>query len=69
MRLEDQIPDIRDGLTRIERAVLLCLHDLHKARDGRNVPTALLWGELIQRGYDLSPDELNQILLRLSLDR
>jgi hypothetical protein len=69
MRFSDHIPDVRDGLTRRERAVLLCLHDLQKERDDRNVPTVLLWSELIERGYDISQEELNQILLRLSLHR
>lgn len=61
----DYIPDVRDGLTRKERAVLVCLHDLQKENGDRNVPTILLWGELIDRGYDISRDELNGMLARL----
>lgn len=69
MRFTDHIPDVRDGLTQMERAVLFCLHDLQKERNERNVPTVLLWGELIERGYEISREKLNQILLRLSLHR
>jgi len=61
----DFIPDVRDGLTRIERVVLKCIYDLEKGSNGRMVPTILLWGELIDRGYDISRDELNKILSKL----
>jgi len=61
----DHIPDVRDGLTRIERAVLVCLHEFQQKNGGRDVPTILLWGELIDRGYDISQDQLNVILGRL----
>jgi len=60
------IPDVRDGLTRLERAVLLCLHDLQEKENNRSVPTILLWGELIDRGYDISQDELNTMLKHLT---
>lgn len=60
------IPDVRDGLTRLERAVLLCLHDLREKEHHRYVPVILLWGELIDRGYDISQDELNTMLKRLT---
>lgn len=61
-----RIPDVRDGLTRLERAVLLCLHDLQEQENNRSVPTILLWGELIDRGYDISQDELNTLMMRLT---
>jgi len=67
--LKDHIPDVRDGLTRIERAVLVCLHDLQQENGNRNVPTILIWGELIDRGYDISRDELNAMLARLGAMR
>ena len=37
---DDIIPDVRDGLTRVERVVLYCLHETQKEFPGRNVPTA-----------------------------
>ena len=67
--LRDAIPDVRDGLTQKERAVLVCLNDLQQENGDRNVPTILLWGELIERGYDISRDELNEMLARLGAMR
>lgn len=61
----DYIPDVRDGLTRIERGVIKYIYDLQRVNEGRKVPTILLWGELIDRGYDLSQDDLNRILAKL----
>mgnify|MGYP006287079433 CR=1 FL=1 len=61
----DFVPDVRDGLTRIERGVINCIHELQQENGGRKVPTVLLWGELIDRGYDLTRDDLNKILAKL----
>lgn len=60
------IPDVRDGLTRVERAVLKCLYDLQGEEKERTIPVILLWGELVDRGYDLSQDQLTAILQRLT---
>ena len=62
--IEDAIPDVRDGLTRPERVVLYTLHQLQKERGGRNVPTFMLWGRVIER-MDMSQDQLVRILQRL----
>jgi len=35
----DNLPDVRDGLTRVERIILHQLHPLQQQRGGRNVPT------------------------------
>ncbi len=40
--LQDLIPDVRDGLTRKERAVLYCLRETQNELNGRNVPTLML---------------------------
>ena len=61
----DDIPDVRDGLTRKERIVLYCLHQAEKERPGRNVPTAMLYGRVVEY-VDMSVDELQRILQRLS---
>lgn len=61
----DRIPDVRDGLTRIEREILRALDDLQQEFGGRSVPTITLWGVLIERGVNLSQDELNDWLTRL----
>ncbi len=61
----DNIPDVRDGLTRKERVVLYCLNQLQKERDGRNAPTAMLYGRVVEY-IDMSENELQLILQRLS---
>lgn len=52
----DNLPDVRDGLTRKERIILYCLDQLQKERGGRNVPTAMLYGRVIEH-LDMSLDE------------
>lgn len=61
----DDIPDVRDGLTRKERIVLWILHRLQAERGGRNVPTAQLYGRVVEY-VDMSVDELQRILQRLT---
>jgi len=60
----DSIPDVRDGLTRAERIVLYTLHRLEQERGGRSVPTAMLYGHVVEH-ISLSPDEFQEILSRL----
>jgi hypothetical protein len=64
----DTIPDVRDGLTRVERVVLYVLHETQKERGDRNVPTAMLWGRVCEH-LDMSPEELSEILARLGARR
>lgn len=59
----DYLPDVRDGLTRRERVVLYCLHQTQKELGGRNVPTAMLYGRVVEH-IDMSVDELQSILQR-----
>jgi hypothetical protein len=61
----DNLPDVRDGLSRKERIVLYCLHQLEKERDGRNAPTVMLYGRVLEY-VDMSENELQLILQRLS---
>jgi hypothetical protein len=63
--IDDIIPDARDGLTRKERIVLYCIHQAQKDFDGRNVPTATLYGRVLEY-VDMSEQELQEILQRLS---
>lgn len=63
--LHDFLPDARDGLTRKERIVLYCIHQAQKEFPGRNVPTATLYGRVIEY-VDMSERELQSILQRLS---
>ena len=64
----EKIPDVRDGLTRQERIVLTVLHQVQKERNGRNVPTAMLWGRVCEHFY-ISPEELSEMLARLGARR
>jgi len=61
----NNIPDVRDGLTRIERIVLYCIHEIQQERGGRNVPTAMLYGRVVEH-VNISEDELQRILQRLT---
>lgn len=61
----DQLPDVRDGLTRLERIVLTVLAEAERERGGRNVPTAMLYGRVLER-IDISEAELQACLQRLS---
>ena len=61
----DDIPDVRDGLTRKERVILYVLDKTQKEMKGRNVPTAMLYGRVLEY-MDMSVDELQAILQRLS---
>ena len=64
----DDLPDVRDGLTRRERIVLQCLYDLQQERGGRHVPTGMLYGSVVEH-IDMSVEEMQSILVRLVGDR
>ena len=59
----DDLPDVRDGLTRKERIVLWQLSVTQKELGGRNVPTVMLYGRVVEH-IDISVDELQRILQR-----
>ena len=59
----DEMPDVRDGLNPKERAVLSCLYELQRLRGGRNVPTAMLYGRVVEC-VDISIEEMQAILSR-----
>ncbi len=63
----DTLPDVRDGLTRIERVVLYVLHRTQEELGGRNVPTAMLYGRVVEY-VDISVEELQRVMQRLALD-
>ena len=60
----DYLPDVRDGLTQRERIVLQCLHTLQKEGGGRNVPTGMLYGSVVEH-VDMGIEEMQSILVRL----
>lgn len=59
----DDIPDIRDGLNRKERAVLYCLQQTQQELGGRNVPTIMLYGRVSEL-VDIGQEEFQAILSR-----
>lgn len=61
----NNIPDVRDGLTRKERAILYCLHQSQKEFGGRNVPTITLYGRVLEL-VDISELEFQTILQRFT---
>jgi DNA gyrase/topoisomerase IV subunit A len=61
---DDLIPDVRDGLTRVERVILWCLSEAEKERPGRNVSTAMIYGRVVEH-VDISVPEFQRILQRL----
>ena len=60
----ERLPDVRDGLTRVERIVLWQLHETQREFPGRNVPTATLYGRVVEHA-NLSEREFLRILQRL----
>jgi hypothetical protein len=57
------IPDVRDGLTEVERTVLLVLYEAQKEFGDRMVPMALLFGR-VQERLDLSWEEFSRAMFR-----
>lgn len=60
------IPDVRDGLTRTERIILYVLDKTQKELKGRNVPTVMLYGRVLEH-VNLSEAELHLYLDRLGV--
>jgi len=60
------IPDVRDGLTRTERLILYLVHETQKELNGRNVPTVMLYGRVLEY-VDMSEAELHVYLDRLGV--
>lgn len=58
------LPDARDGLTRLERVILLELSRLEAERGGASVPTAMLYGRVVER-VDVSAAEFQRVLSHL----
>lgn len=54
------LPDVRDGLSRKERIVLFCIDKIQSELGGRNVPTTMLYGRVLEY-VDISADELQLI--------
>lgn len=61
----DNLPDARDGLNRRERVVLYCLKRTQEEMQGRNVPTIMLYGRVVEL-LDMSQEEFQAILNRVA---
>lgn len=59
------IPDVRDGLTRLERIILYVLHETQKELGGRNVPTTMLYGRVVEL-MDVDEDQFSRALERVT---
>ncbi len=57
----NNLPDVRDGLNKKERAILYCLKQTQEEMGGRNVPTIMLYGRVTEL-VDISPEEFQTIL-------
>ncbi|MCP5153541.1 MAG: hypothetical protein H6983_05215 [Ectothiorhodospiraceae bacterium] len=65
-RPNDWLPDVRDGLNRVQRIVL---HELYRAQRelGREyVPTVMLYGRVVEL-VDLGEDEFQAVLRSLGV--
>lgn len=58
------LPDVRDGLTRLERVILWQIGVLRRELDREHVPTAMLYGRVVEH-VDVSVDEFQACLARL----
>lgn len=65
MNRHHNIPDVRDGLTELERVVLFELYDLRKEYGERFIPTILLWGRVVEK-LDCSQSDVQRVLTSLS---
>jgi len=61
----NDLPDVRDGLTRKERITLYCIKQIQTELGGRNAPTAMLYGRVLEY-VDMSIDEMQLILNKLT---
>jgi hypothetical protein len=62
--VSDELPDARDGLTRLERVILWQLREAQEERGGADVPTAMLYGRVVEH-VAVSVEEFQRVLQRL----
>lgn len=58
------LPDARDGLTRLERVILWQLREATRERGGGAVPTAMLYGRVVEH-VSVSVEEFQRVLQKL----
>jgi DNA gyrase/topoisomerase IV subunit A len=59
-----ELPDVRDGLTRLERVILWQLAELQRETPGRGVASAALYGRVVQH-VDVSVAEFQATVARM----
>ena len=62
----DLLPDARDGLNRLQRIVLWEIHKAQRERGREFVPTAMLYGRVVEH-VDISESELQLVLRSLGV--
>lgn len=58
------LPDARDGLTRLERIILWQLREAERERGGASVPTTMLYGRVCEH-ISVSVEEFQRVLQKL----
>ncbi len=61
---EALLPDVRDGLTPLERTILVELDRAQRELGRQSVPTALLYGRVVER-LDVDVESFQRALQRL----
>jgi len=64
--MADDLPDARDGLTRLERVILWQLGELQKETGRQSIPTTMLYGRVVEH-VNVSVDEFQRVLQKLVL--
>jgi hypothetical protein len=59
-----ELPDARDGLTRLERIILWQLREAQRETGRESVPTALLYGRVVEH-INVSVEEFQAVVARL----
>ena len=62
---DDDLPDARDGLTRLERIILWQLHEAQAERGGAAVPSPLLYGRVVEH-VNVDVRTFERVLARLT---
>lgn len=62
--MSDELPDARDGLTRLERIILWQLREAQRELGRESVPAALLYGRVVEH-VNVSVEEFQAVLANL----
>jgi hypothetical protein len=60
----DYIPDVRDGLTRVERVILYVMNEARAEFGERYISTAILYGRVVEH-VNIYNAEFQRVLARL----